>query len=94
MLAPYYYESDYLSLMHASLPSLALYARTCEYQLSITSELFLVHSLYLMAYFEGELSGSGGVEFYEPLMCPLSTRGRNVDLREKLWTKGENSGEI
>ena len=31
MLAPYYYESDYLSLMHASLPSLALYARTCEY---------------------------------------------------------------
>jgi len=47
-----------------------------------------------MAYFEGELSGSGGVEFYEPLMCPLSTRGRNVDLREKLWTKGENSGEI
>jgi len=32
-----------------------------------------------MAYFEGELFSSGGVKFKEPLMCPLSTRGRNLE---------------
>jgi len=42
-----------------------------------------------MAYFEGELSSSGGVKFNEPLMCPLSTRGRDLDM-----DKGENLGEI
>ena len=60
-----------------------------------------------MAYFEGELSSSGGVGFQEPLMCPLSTRGRNLGRTgEKLVyflsrgkkfkniDKGENSGEI
>ena len=42
----------------------------------IPSELFQLHSLHFMAYFERELSSSGGVEFKEPLMCPLSTRGK------------------
>ena len=32
-----------------------------------------------MAYFEGELSSEG--ESYEPLMCPLSTRGRSIGQR-------------
>ena len=59
-----------------------------------------------MAYFQGELSSSGGVEFYEP-WCVHCQQGGEIPPkgflrgREKLlivsrgrvwWTKGENSG--
>ena len=47
-----------------------------------------------MAYFEGELSSSGGVEFKEPLMCPLSTRGRNCASQGEKCQNVDKGGEL